>query len=127
MTYLLDVNVLLAANWQHHPQHAKAFAWLAGKEVALCPLSELGFLRISSNPKAINAPMAEARKVLETFVTQRKPARIADDLPALESHAQKSEQVTDHYLAALADRHGYKLATLDAGIKHAAVEVIEPQ
>ena len=28
--YLLDVNVLLAVIWAGHPQHAKAFAWLAG-------------------------------------------------------------------------------------------------
>lgn len=126
MRYLLDVNVLLAANWQHHPQHAKTFAWLAGKEIALCPLSELGFLRISTNKKAINAPMEGARKTLETFIGQRKPARIAADLPALESHPRNSEQVTDQYLAALADRHGYKLATLDGGIEHPAVELIEP-
>lgn len=125
MRYLLDVNVLLAANWQHHPQHAKAFAWLAGKEIALCPISELGFLRVSSNKKAINAPMEEARKTLETFIGQRKPARIADDLPALESQADNSEQVTDQYLAALAERHGFKLATLDGGIKHPAVELIQ--
>lgn len=124
MRYLLDVNVLLAANWQHHPQHAKAFAWLAGKEVALCPVSELGFLRISTHKKAMNAPMEDAMKTLTTFISQRKPVRIADDLPALESHPKNSEQVTDHYLAALADRHGCKLATLDEGIAHPAVELI---
>ena len=84
--------------------------------MALCPLSELGFLRISSHKKAINAPMAQARKVLETFIRQRRPARIDDDLPPLEARAETSEQVTDQYLAALAERHGYRLATLDEGI-----------
>ncbi len=126
MRYLLDINVLLAANWQHHAQHARTFAWLAGKEIALCPIAELGFLRISSNKKAINAPMEEARNVLATFISQRKPVRIAEDLPALESLAETSDQVTDQYLAALADRHGCKLATLDEGIRHRAVELIEP-
>jgi hypothetical protein len=126
MRYLLDINVLLAANWQHHAQHARTFAWLAGKEIALCPLAELGFLRISSNKKAINAPMEEARKVLETFISQRKPTRIADDLPALEAPAENSDQVTDQYLAALAQRHGCRLATLDGGIRHSAVERIQP-
>ena len=126
MRYLLDINLLLAANWQEHPQHARAFAWLAGKEIALCPIAELGFLRISSNPKAINAPMDQARKALETFISQCQPARIADDLPALESGAESSGQVTDQYLAALAERHGCKLATLDAGIRHAAVAWIPP-
>jgi predicted nucleic acid-binding protein len=49
--YLLDVNVLLAAMWASHPQHAKAFAWLTGKSVVLCPLTELGFLRISTTER----------------------------------------------------------------------------
>ena len=38
--------------------------------------------------------------------------------------AETAEQVTDHYLAALAARHGFKLATLDAGINHPAVETV---
>jgi hypothetical protein len=46
------------------------------------------------------------------------------DLPALESRPQSSEQVTDHYLADLAVRHGLKLATLDEGIRHPATEVV---
>jgi hypothetical protein len=37
--HLLDVNVLLAAIWSNHPQHAKAFAWLSGKTVLVCPLA----------------------------------------------------------------------------------------
>ena len=70
--------------------------------------------------------MEDARKALEMFLSQTKATRIADDLPALKSHAENSGQVTDRYLATLADRHGYKLATLDGGIKHAAVELIAP-
>jgi toxin-antitoxin system PIN domain toxin len=126
MKYLLDVNVLLAAAWANHPQYAVADAWLKGKAVVVCPLAELGFLRISTHRKAIAAPMEDARKALETFLSETNAMRIADDLPGLESHAEDSEQVTDHYLAALAKDHGYKLATLDRGIKHAAVEIIAP-
>ena len=80
--YLLDVNVLLAAIWTSHPQHAKAFAWLSAKSILLCPLSELGFLRISTSPKVINAPMEKARKLLEQFAADRRAERIGDDLPA---------------------------------------------
>jgi len=122
--HLLDVNVLLAAIWSNHPQHARAFAWLAGKSVLLCPLCELGFLRVSTNKKAINAPMEQARKLLDQFAVDRKAERIADDLPALASHPRKSEQVTDLYLADLAAEHGARLATLDQGIKHTADDVI---
>lgn len=122
--HLLDVNVLLAAIWANHPQHAKAFAWLSGKNVLLCPLSELGFLRVSTNKKAIHAPMEQARKLLERFVADRKATRIVDDLPALDSQPKTSEQVTDLYLADLAAKHGARLGTLDQAIKHAAVDVI---
>ena len=122
--HLLDVNILLAAIWTNHPQHAKAFAWLAGKNVILCPLAELGFLRISTNKKVINAPMEKARNLLHQFAKDRKAVRIADDLPALDSHPGKSEEVTDHYLADLATMHGARLATLDQNLIHSSVEVI---
>jgi toxin-antitoxin system PIN domain toxin len=122
--HLLDVNLLLAAIWANHPHHDKAFAWLSGKSVMLCPLSELGFLRISTNKKVINAPMEKARNLLNQFATDRRAVRIAADLPALESHPGKSEDVTDHYLADLAIRHGARLATLDKNLAHSSVDVI---
>ena len=125
MKYLLDVNVLLAAVWANHPQYAVADAWLTGKSVVVCPLAELGFLRVSTHKKAIAARMGDARYALGKFLSETGATRIADDLPALESHPENSEQVSDQYLAELAGRHGYKLATLDRGIEHAAVEVIE--
>ena len=121
--HLLDVNVLLAAIWEDHPHYTKASAWLPGKTVLLCPIVELGFLRISTQ-KVINVPMEKARHLLETFASERKAERIADDLPALESHPAKSDQVTDTYLADLAEKHGARLATFDKGIPHAAVDVI---
>ena len=124
MNHLLDVNVLLAAIWKHHPQHSQVTTWLTGKSVVLCPLAELGYLRISSNKKVFNIPMNEARAGLETFTKERKATRIADDLPALESNPKTSDEVTDHYLADLAAKHGLRFATLDAGIKHKAVEVV---
>ena len=119
--HLLDVNVLLAAIWSSHPDHSKANAWLSDKQVLLCPISELGFLRVSSHRKAMGIPMKEARKVLEKFAEDMDADRIADDLPALDSHPRKSEEVTDLYLAA---KHGARLGTLDRGIVHASVDVI---
>ncbi|MHC1766302.1 MAG: hypothetical protein AB9869_18715 [Verrucomicrobiia bacterium] len=69
--------------------------------------------------------MKHARKALEKFLVETKATRIADDLPALASQPGTSDQVTDQYLAALAHRHGCKLATLDQEIQHAAVELIQ--
>jgi len=124
MRFLLDVNALLAAIWVNHPDHAKADAWAQGKELATCPLSELGFLRISTHPKALNSDMPAACKLLEGFLQQHRPEFVPADLPALTTSARSSDQVTDLYLAQLADSKGLKLATLDTGIKHSAVELI---
>jgi predicted nucleic acid-binding protein len=125
MTYLLDVNILLAAIWDNHPLHGRAFAGIKGKRLAVCPLAELGFIRISTHPKAtINAPMNKTRELLRRFIHERDVSRIADDLPALESKPLRSDEVTDSYLAELALRHNVKLATMDARIKHPAVVVI---
>ena len=95
MRFLLDVNALLASVWGHHSRHADAFAWLSGKSIVLCPLTELGFLRISSNKRAINVEMDKAREALNRFCGERQPQRINDDLPALDSRPKQSEQVTD--------------------------------
>ena len=124
MKHLLDVNVLLASIWTTHPQHATAMAWLPGKTLVVCPIVELGFLRISTHKKAFNFTMTDARTGLEKFLSERNAAHIPDDLPALNSKPATSAQVTDHYLADLAAKHGWKLATLDAGIKHVSVELI---
>src|SRR5688572_6082664 len=84
------------------PSTRRGCPWLDGKSVVVCPLGELGFLRISSNTKAINAPMSEARVLLDQFLRERNVEWIADDLRALEATARKSSDVTDFYLAELA-------------------------
>lgn len=124
MTFLLDVNLLLAAIIESHPHHAAAGQWLAGKPVALCPLSELGFLRISTNTRVFNLTMETATAALEAFRVERRTAFIPDDVSASVLKAKTSEQVTDSYLAELADRHEMRLATFDSRIAHAAAEVI---
>ena len=123
MKHHLDINVLIARLLRQHQDHGKVTAWLPGKTVVLCPISELGFLRISTLAR-FGFPMSASRQTLEAFALATQAERITDDLPALESHPQTSNQVTDHYLADLALRHGLKLATLDASIHHPAVELI---
>ena len=125
MKYLLDVNLQIAGIVQTHSLHHKAQAWLVGADIVLCPIVELGFLRIATHSKsAIGLTMERAREVLIKFASERNAQRIPDDLPALDSHPHTSDQVTDHYLANLAARHGFKLATLDQQIRHSSVELI---
>src|SRR5438309_3647882 len=124
MTYLLDVNALIAAIWTTHIEHRRTDAWLKGKNVALCPVSELGFLRISSHPRGLGASMADAERLLGDFWRNLKPDFIHDDFSANGIKARRSGEVTDIYLAELAHRHEMKLATLDQGINHGATEII---
>lgn len=124
MKYLLDVNALIAAVWTDHVHHTAVDAWIKGRSLATCPLSELGFLRISTHPKAFGATMADARKLLQDFLSKHGAEFVEADLPALESKANKSEEVTDSYLADLAGGKNLKLATLDHDISHPAVEII---
>lgn len=125
MKYLLDVNLLIAGIVQTHSQHRRVQAWLSGAQIALCPIVELGFLRIATNSKsAIGLSMDRARDVLAKFASERSAERIPDDLAALDSHPRTSDQVTDHYLADLAAKHKFRLATLDEQIRHASVELV---
>jgi toxin-antitoxin system PIN domain toxin len=122
--YLLDINALLAAIIQHHPHHETANRWLKGKSLALCPLSELGFIRISTQPKAYNLAMAIAKEALNDFTRKHSAEFVPADMSAAGTNSKTSDRVTDTYLADLAHRHKMKLATFDAGIVHSAVEVI---
>jgi predicted nucleic acid-binding protein len=122
--YLLDVNAIIAAIATTHPDYQKAGSWIQGKAIATCPLSELGFLRVTTNPKSMNLSMTTARQLLRSFIQKNKVEFLAADLPALKSTARKSDEVTDFYLAELAASKGMKLATLDTGIAHSAVELI---
>jgi len=124
VTYLLDVNVLIAAIWSTHESHIHANEWLQGRELATCAITELGFLRISTHPRALNSDMASARKLLESFLHQNSVKFLPIDLPALQSRAPNSDSVTDLFLAEFAHSKGCRFATLDRRIRHSAIEVI---
>ncbi|MCP4751779.1 MAG: hypothetical protein GY866_12865 [Proteobacteria bacterium] len=53
---LLDINVLIALSWPNHVNHADAHEWFssnASEGWATCPITQNGFVRISSNPAII--------------------------------------------------------------------------
>lgn len=106
--------MLLACGWSSHARHTAARAWLERQpSFTICPLTELGFIRVSMTP-AFRASFADAQEALAN-ITSRKQARWmpaalrAVRLPALSSHAN----VTDAYFVELARGHRLKLATLD--------------
>lgn len=131
MTFLLDVNVLIALLDPEHSAHEAAQTWFREDGVqmwASCPITQNGLVRIVGSPKYPRA--ASIRDVSASLLraTQR-PDHIfwPDDLPlvgsdwidmaAITSHGQ----ITDSYLLALAASKGGKLATFDRRLSTRAV------
>src|SRR5258708_16446697 len=57
---LLDVNVLLALAWPTHVHHQAAHRWFALSRDAgwaTCPLTQLGFVRLSMQPAVVKFPI----------------------------------------------------------------------
>ena|SRR5688572_3095374 len=124
MTYLLDVSTLIALLWDLHVHNDRATRWQKQAKVAICPLTELGFLRISTQP-SFGATVAEARKMLRDWKRAQKPELVPCDLDSLDSDEPPTgARTTDFYLASLAARHGMRLATLDESIGHRAAFLI---
>jgi predicted nucleic acid-binding protein len=122
VTWLLDVSVLVARLVQSHEHHQRVAAWWPGHAVAVCPIAELGFLRVAC---ALGFAMNDARMALETFLRVESPAFIPCDRRALDSATVVSaRKTTDIYLADLAASRGWRLITLDSGIQHPASELV---
>ena len=66
MSYLLDVSSLLALLWENHLSHARVQTWARAEELAVCPITELGFLRIST--QSFGADMDDARQSLSAWL-----------------------------------------------------------
>jgi toxin-antitoxin system PIN domain toxin len=125
--FLLDTNLLIALAWPQHVHHAVAHSWF-GKtgrgSWATCPLTQLAFVRISSNPRIIPAavPPRAAVAVLGQMVSLPGHRFWPDDVAPVEASTLSSlvlvghRQVTDAYLLALCERQGGVLATLDRGV-----------
>lgn len=124
---LLDVNALIALLWARHEHHAAVQRWFAGASPggwATCGLTQLGFVRIVSNPafSADAVRPAQALAVLRDNLAHPRHEEWADrwgPTSLLEPFAGQlvgHRQVTDAYLLGLAARHEGRLATLDRGV-----------
>lgn len=120
MTYLLDVNVLMALLWENHEHHARTRAWFGSiTSFATCPVSQLGFARVSSHPLlGYGLTPEDAFGVLRRLLADPRHRFIPDDLSCGDRVVRTElmtgpNQVTDRYLVALARQHDCVLATLD--------------
>lgn len=130
MSWLADVNFLLALCYDAHPHHKQAMRWLndergAGK-IGVCRVSQLGLLRLLNNPVVMDinaqscaqcwavydALMADAR-----FTYLEEPEGLERELRssiANESFTPKLWQ--DAYLLAFAKAGAMKLITFDEAL-----------
>jgi len=114
MSWLLDVNLILASRWTTHPEHLHAKAWIESVDAFhTCAITELAFVRISLSV-AYQATWDEALETLRKLHARSGYQFIADDVDGAASPKTGSKDTTDAHLVTLAKRHGLKLATLDA-------------
>lgn len=126
-TYLLDANVLIALAWPVHVHHTIAHDWFERQghlSWSTCPLTQLAFVRISSNARIISGAVSPrgAVQALAKILALTGHVFWPDNLQVgnLPSFSSKTlvghRQVTDAYLLELAKHQNGKLATLDAGL-----------
>jgi toxin-antitoxin system PIN domain toxin len=124
---LPDINLLIYAIDEEAPRHAKARAWLeevlSGTEsVAFAWAVLLGFVRISTNPAALENPLSaeEALDYVDGWLDQP----VADVVHPTPDHASLLRELLgptgvagnlagDAHLAALAMEHGAELCSCD--------------
>lgn len=132
MTFLLDVNVLIALIDPTHVGHDAAHQWFAATGAAswaTCPLTENGVIRIVGHPKYPNsagspaaaAPIVARLRALAGHVFWRDDFSLMDTALVDIARIVTPAQVTDTYLLALAVANEGRLATLDRRLSPDAV------
>ena len=132
MTFLLDVNVLVALIDPAHVAHDDAHGWFettGSTAWATCPITENGVMRVVGHPRYPNSPGSPAAVAIILRQMRELPGHsfLTDDLSMVgSSHVDPSKvltpaQVTDTYLLALATAHGAQLASFDRRLSTAAV------
>ncbi len=129
---LLDVNLLVALFDPDHVHHDLAHDWFAdlgSRGWATCPLTENGFIRVTTN-SAYASPPLRPLDAIERLRAFRKSGKhhywpdavsLSDARLFNPSHIRGHRQVTDIYLLGLAKHAGGALATFDRTIPLAAV------
>jgi hypothetical protein len=123
MTYLLDVNALVALGFVQHEFHDRVASWVRAQglpALATCPITELGFVRVLAQAPDYGFTVSEARMLLLRLkATKVLPFTfIPDDhdISRLPGWVKTAKQITDGHLVQLASAHGGVLATLDGRI-----------
>jgi toxin-antitoxin system PIN domain toxin len=129
--HLLDVNVLIALQWEGDRAHSRVRKWfleVGRHSFATCALTQAGFARVLSNPAltGISVEIDEAQELIQSLTRLDGHRFWPIDLDLSESVALFTgrlhgfRQVTDAYLLGLAIHRKGTLVTLDKAIPHLA-------
>lgn len=127
LPFLLDLNVLIALAWPSHIHHGPAHRWFATAQIsgwATCPITQSGFIRLSSNPKILPEAVSpkEALQLLKLITRLPKHLFWADSIAFVDtvifigSNIIGYRQIIDAYLLSLAIQNKGCLVTFDKGI-----------
>ena len=125
------MNVLIALLEPGHAFFEKAQEWFksSGKEDwGVCPLTEIGFVRITTNPTFTSGPRTQKQANFALVELATRPGYrywpLADSWNALTAPFADRifghQQVTDAYLLGLAIKEDGVLVTFDRGLKFMA-------
>lgn len=130
---LLDLNVLIALTDSEHIHRKQAEMWFLsqGKESwGVCPLTESGFIRVTTNPamRTATITLEKAIAILQSFRAHPGycywPISNAESWIAVTApfaaRISGHQQVTDAYLLGLAIKDGGVLVTFDRGMRYMA-------
>jgi uncharacterized protein len=137
---LLDVSVLIALAWPNHQLNSVARRrFLSSTERwATCAITQLGFIRLSSNPAAVSPAKRprDAVRLLASMIHDSRHVYLEALPPPIDppsrtfEHVLGPNQVTDAYLLQIARAHEAVLVTLDKRLRALAptpqdIEILE--
>jgi uncharacterized protein len=128
---LLDVNVLIALADPSHHRHQTAAKWFAAggrQQWGICPLTEAGFLRVTTNPAFNPHPNTFERAIAILQSLKAVPGYLfweideswVDLTAPFAARISGHQQITDAYLLGLAIKENGVLVTFDRGLKYLA-------
>jgi len=133
MTYLADVNVLVALAVIGHTHHATASAWFEDSkddDVALCRITQAGFLRLLTNQRVMGENVVRPARAWEIYDAMledtrigfvSEPAGLEACWRAIARHLHRGANCwMDAYLAAFASAAGFDVVTFDQGFPRLA-------
>lgn len=130
-SFLVDVSVWVALSSDRHVHYDAAHEWFAGVDAggaAFCRLTQLGYLRLLTNPRVMGEDILSQREAWRTYDRLCEDVRVSfvSEPPEVEAAFRDLTQSgqsgagpwADVYLAAVAKTRGLAIVSFDRGFRH---------